>query len=48
MKKILLTTVCGPFGVNTDDCTEHVMPELFHAGCESNFYHTIEIDAIGW
>jgi haloalkane dehalogenase len=31
MKKILLTTVCGPFGANTDDCTEHVMPELFHA-----------------
>ncbi len=31
MKKVLLTTVCGPFGANTDDCTEHVMPELFHA-----------------
>jgi len=31
MRKILLTTVCGPFGANTDDCTEHVMPELFHA-----------------
>jgi len=31
LKKLLLTTVCGPFGVNTDDCTEHVMPELFHA-----------------
>ena len=31
MKKVLLTTVCGPFGVNTDDCTEHIMPELFHA-----------------
>jgi radical SAM superfamily enzyme YgiQ (UPF0313 family)/anti-anti-sigma regulatory factor len=31
MNKVLLTTVCGPFGVNTDDCTEHVMPELFHA-----------------
>lgn len=31
MKKILLTTVCGPFGLNTDDCTQHVMPELFHA-----------------
>ncbi len=31
MKKVLLTTVCGPFGINTDDCTEHVMPELFHA-----------------
>lgn len=30
-KKILLTTVCGPFGVNTEDCTEHIMPELFHA-----------------
>ena len=26
-----MTTVCGPFGVNTDDCTEHIMPELFHA-----------------
>ena len=23
--------MCGPFGVNSDDCTEHVMPELFHA-----------------
>ncbi|HMD68070.1 MAG TPA: hypothetical protein VKF42_04260 [Chitinivibrionales bacterium] len=31
MKKILLTTVCGPFGADTDDCTRHVMPELFHA-----------------
>ncbi len=31
MKKILLTTVCAPFGINSDDCTEHVMPELFHA-----------------
>ena len=31
MKKVLLTTVCGPFGINTDDCTEHIMPELFHA-----------------
>jgi radical SAM superfamily enzyme YgiQ (UPF0313 family) len=31
MKKILLTTVCGPFGVDSDDCTRHVMPELFHA-----------------
>ena len=31
MRKVLLTTVCGPFGVNSDDCTEHVMPELFHA-----------------
>lgn len=31
MKKILLTTVCGPFGKDTDDCTRHVMPELFHA-----------------
>ena len=31
MNKVLLTTVCGPFGVNTDDCTEHIMPELFHA-----------------
>ncbi len=31
MKKILLTTVCGPFGVNTDDCTEHIQTELFHA-----------------
>jgi radical SAM superfamily enzyme YgiQ (UPF0313 family)/anti-anti-sigma regulatory factor len=31
MKKVLLTTVCGPFGVDTDDCTRHVMPELFHA-----------------
>lgn len=31
MKKVLLTTVCSPFGTNTDDCTEYVMPELFHA-----------------
>src|SRR5512137_1149994 len=31
MKKVLLTTVCGPFGIDTDDCTRHVMPELFHA-----------------
>jgi len=31
MKKILLTTVCGPFGVDTDDCTEHIQTELFHA-----------------
>lgn len=31
MKKILLTTVCGPFGVNTDDCTENIQTELFHA-----------------
>lgn len=31
MKKVLLSTVCGPFGINSDDCTEHVMPELFHA-----------------
>ncbi len=31
MKKVLLTTVCGPFGADTDDCTRHVMPELFHA-----------------
>jgi len=31
MKKILLTTVCGPFGVNTHDCTEHIQTELFHA-----------------
>ncbi|MFC1592272.1 B12-binding domain-containing radical SAM protein [Thermodesulfobacteriota bacterium] len=31
MKKVLLSTVCAPFGANTDDCTEHVMPELFHA-----------------
>jgi hypothetical protein len=31
MKKVLLTTVCGPFGKDTDDCTRHVMPELFHA-----------------
>jgi haloalkane dehalogenase len=31
LKKILLTTVCGPFGADTDDCTRHVMPELFHA-----------------
>jgi len=23
--------VCGPFGINSDDCTEHIMPELFHA-----------------
>ena len=23
--------MCGPFGINTDDCTEHIMPELFHA-----------------
>ncbi len=31
MKKVLLTTVCGPFGADTDDCTRHTMPELFHA-----------------
>jgi radical SAM superfamily enzyme YgiQ (UPF0313 family) len=31
MKKVLLTTVCGPFGADTDDCSRHVMPELFHA-----------------
>ncbi|MBN1980586.1 MAG: hypothetical protein JW795_03585 [Chitinivibrionales bacterium] len=31
MKKVLLTTVCGPFGVDSDDCTRHIMPELFHA-----------------
>ncbi|MGA1841013.1 MAG: hypothetical protein ACMUIU_10340 [bacterium] len=31
MKKVLLSTVCGPFGADTDDCTKHVMPELFHA-----------------
>ncbi len=31
MKKVLLTTVCGPFGEDTEDCTRHVMPELFHA-----------------
>ncbi|MBN1578266.1 MAG: hypothetical protein JW913_17025 [Chitinispirillaceae bacterium] len=31
MKKVLLTTVCAPFGADTDDCTRHVMPELFHA-----------------
>ncbi len=31
MQKVLLTTVCGPFGEDTDDCTRHVMPELFHA-----------------
>ena len=31
MQKVLLTTVCGPFGADTDDCTKHVMPELFHA-----------------
>jgi len=31
MKKVLLTTVCGPFGVNTHDCTEHIQTELFHA-----------------
>lgn len=31
MKKVLLTTVCGPFGADTDDCTRHIMPELFHA-----------------
>jgi radical SAM superfamily enzyme YgiQ (UPF0313 family)/anti-anti-sigma regulatory factor len=31
MKKVLLTTVCGPFGKDTDDCSRHVMPELFHA-----------------
>ena len=31
MRKVLLTTVCGPFGGDTDDCTRHVMPELFHA-----------------
>ena len=31
MKKILLTTVCSPFGQDTSDCTRHVMPELFHA-----------------
>jgi anti-anti-sigma regulatory factor len=31
MKKVLFTTVCGPFGADTDDCTRHVMPELFHA-----------------
>ena len=23
--------MCGPFGINSDDCTEHIMPELFHA-----------------
>lgn len=31
MRKVLLTTVCSPFGQDTDDCTRHVMPELFHA-----------------
>jgi hypothetical protein len=31
MRKVLLTTVCGPFGADTDDCTRHTMPELFHA-----------------
>jgi haloalkane dehalogenase len=31
MKKVLLTTVCSPFGRDTSDCTRHVMPELFHA-----------------
>ena len=31
MKKILFTTVCGPFGLETDDCSKHIMPELFHA-----------------
>jgi haloalkane dehalogenase len=31
MRKVLLTTVCGPFGTDTDDCTRHIMPELFHA-----------------
>ncbi len=31
MRKILLTTVCSPFGQDTDDCTRHVLPELFHA-----------------
>ncbi|NLW30152.1 MAG: hypothetical protein GXY77_01700 [Fibrobacter sp.] len=31
MRKVLLTTVCGPFGEDTNDCTRHVMPELFHA-----------------
>lgn len=23
--------MCAPFGADTDDCTRHVMPELFHA-----------------
>ena len=31
MKKILFSTVCGPFGMDSDDCSKHVMPELFHA-----------------
>src|SRR5512133_1004199 len=31
MRKVLLTTVCSPFGQDTSDCTRHVMPELFHA-----------------
>ena len=31
MGKVLLTTVCGPFGADTEDCTRHVMPELYHA-----------------
>lgn len=31
MQKVLLTTVCGPFGQDTEDCTRHIMPELFHA-----------------
>jgi len=31
MRKVLLTTVCSPFGQDTSDCTRHVLPELFHA-----------------
>ncbi len=23
--------MCGPFGADTEDCTRHVMPELYHA-----------------
>jgi len=31
MKRILLTTVHRPLGINSDSCTEHVMSEVFHA-----------------
>ena len=30
MTKILLTTVMRPFAINSDDCTDRVLPELHH------------------
>ncbi len=49
MKRVLLTTVHRPLGVESDTCTEHVSAEMFHAqGTASQGVFTVHSTCAGW